>query len=206
MRRKRFMVCIDCGKADFPALIIFCAMFIAGSIIGVIAAGYITSYSYSGDALALLGFASGDGGSGVFLRFLSDSKYHIISFLLGFTLFGTVVVPIVFGIRGFFLAFCVSTAARCLGGSFPLAVLLAYLPAALISLPCLFVISLRSFDASRQLNGSIFLRRSSLAPKVYDKSYFTVCMLCILIMLLLSIFDLHILPRIITALFPALFI
>lgn len=79
---------------------------------------------------------------------ISAFKYPLLVFFLGFSIPGFALVPAVVGIRGFYLSFSIATFVKVFGSGGALVAFGLFGLTALITVPCLFVLSARSFSSS----------------------------------------------------------
>ncbi len=199
MRINRVRAAVFDGT-DLLCLVLFSALFVCGAVTGAVSASSFSGTGLRLDPARALGFAEG----GFFRAYISSAKYVIAVFLLAFCLPGVFLIPAVFAVRGFFLAYAVSVAARSVGGDYPAAVIVAYLPSALISVPCLYIAARRGFIAARFLTSAVSGARLRY-PGPLSGDFVRTFGLVLIAMLLVSLFDCFCVPRLTALLFPALF-
>ena len=152
-KRKLFMGASALSPTRLPAFTVCAAFFLIGVLAGTAASGpyadgggadgYVSGFS------AALSSGSLDwSAAGIFFKL---SLYHASAFLLGFSMLGVALIPLVCLIRGFTLAFSLAVLARL--GSFSGAAagcLLVGVPA-LVAIPLLFLIASDALGASFSL-------------------------------------------------------
>jgi hypothetical protein len=95
--------------------------------------------------------AGADFGERFFSALLRTGRYHAAALFFAFSALGVVCVPALTAWRGFLLCFAMSSITRCGGpAGFP-AALAIFAPEALVAVPCLFLLSARSFASSLAL-------------------------------------------------------
>ncbi len=124
--------------------------------------------------------------------------YHLLAFLCGFSIIGTIIVPLIAAARGFSLAFSMATLIRLYYSEGITIALSAFGLTAIITVPCFLIISVFSFEASRRLFVSAFSRGSVSTP-VYTGRYFLVCAVCFALLFVPVIFDMFLIPRLLKA-------
>lgn len=124
----------------------------------------------------------------------SHLKPPLLAFLLGFSFLGTIGVPLLVGIQGFYFTFSVATLCRWMGitGLIP-AFFLFCLPA-LVWVPVLFILGLQSFHVSQ------LLWRRGRKEDVYPVRYFVRAALCFGSLIFSIAFEYYILPLLMSAL------
>lgn len=176
-RRKKWKVDLLSGQA--AARLLLGSLFLAGSVFGCVAAGFINDAggtllesmeSYT--ALLVRNEVSVQ-----FWRVLWDTaQVPVLTLLLGFTALGVLGIPVLFAVRGFLLCYAISAFYRMFG-------LLGLLPAfclfgisALVWLPVVFQLGVQG------LLGSYGLLRRVMGdgryPLRYDGAYLVRCGLC----------------------------
>jgi uncharacterized membrane protein SpoIIM required for sporulation len=133
------------GDGVSAGLVLCSALFVVGCIVGVAAAGILSP----DESLRAYLLAPPD--AAFLQRLFSGAKYPLIALFFAFSALGVVGVPALGAVRGFFLCFTMSGFVRVFGApGIPLALALV-LPGAIISVPCLFIISEQAFKSSAQL-------------------------------------------------------
>ncbi|MDR0838600.1 MAG: stage II sporulation protein M [Oscillospiraceae bacterium] len=128
------------------------ALFVCGCAAGVAASGLLTRSAPVGEYISGLSESAGSALGGRFASsFLSAGKFHLAALLFAFSVLGVAGIPSVAAVRGFLLCFAMSSVIRFCGSGSVWAVLAMFSPEAIISVPCLFVLSAQSFNASAGL-------------------------------------------------------
>ena len=78
-------------------------------------------------------------------------RWPLLALLLGLTALGVLGLPILFGVRGFLLAFSIASFVRAFGGSGWLLACLVFGIGEILSLPVLFILGVQSFLSARAL-------------------------------------------------------
>lgn len=168
--------------------------FLFGALAGAVSANYI---SFDDSMLLKNYFLAAESGifeSGGLLRSLFDAfLYHAIAVFFGFSAFGFLFLPLLSGVRGFFLTFVAAAVIRALGGGGWLVALALFGLSSFISIPCFFVLSVQAFTASFNLSGAL-LRRSVASHAIYGKIFFIRCMLCAAALIITALIDAYLSP------------
>ena len=154
--------------------------FSIGGIWGCIAGGMVSGENGDQMALFLMHYLETAATEGVPVHRVSvlwqQVKFPLCISILGFTALGVVGIPIIIGMKGFFLGYGMTCFCRVLGvsGILPSFILLG-LPA-LVWAPALFVLGAQSFLAAVVLLSRTLGARNDIAP--YTKLYFIRSGLC----------------------------
>lgn len=114
-------------------------------------------------------------------------RFPVLTACLGFTAFGVVGLPVLFGVRGFLFSFAVTCFVSIYGIAGGLLAFLLLGLTGVISILPLFILGTQGMAASRKL-----LRRSLGARKesgIYSRRYFARCGICGAVLLLCVLFD-----------------
>jgi len=181
-------------KLDTIGFALCSGFFLAGALAGAVSANYISEYS---DTLLKNYFLSAESGifiSGGLLKSLFDSfLYHMVAVFLGFAAFGFLLLPLLSGLKGFVLTFVATAVIKVLGSTGWLVALSLFGLTSLISLPCLFVLSVQAFTASFTLTGAL-LKRRTVPRSIYGKVYFVRCLLCAAALIITAFIDAYLAP------------
>jgi len=123
-------------------------------------------------------------------------RWPLGAFLLGFSALGLLGIPLLSGLRGFFLGFSVGAFAQAYGRSgLAVAFLLQGLPG-LIAIPVFFLLAVQSFSMARGLlgRGSGQGRREA----AYDKAYLMRCGVCAAALGLSLLIERYLVPALVT--------
>ncbi len=181
------------GRRDTYGFFVLSAFFFFGALLGAISANFVSMdntrvlkelFINSGSL-----FYTNRGLQSVLLTVLS---HNIILIILGFAVFGFVLIPPLAGVRGFLLSFSAAALIRALGKGGVLTALARFGPSALISLPCFFILCFQSFNASCELTGKTLSGRSP--GLIYDRNYFLRCAICIAALVLSAFIETYITP------------
>ncbi|MDR1157502.1 MAG: stage II sporulation protein M [Oscillospiraceae bacterium] len=183
---------------SWPALIVLSALFLCGAVAGCL----VTFRADESSAEAMRGFLRGllleaEGPAGALLgRALYNAlKYHVAVFLLGFTMLGVGLIPLVTAVRGFFLSFAVAAFVRAFGSGGLWLAAGAFGAQALLTLPCLFLVSLRGIAASAALlTAAAGPTRRPPAPGHFGAACFLPFALCSVVLCLSALFETFLTP------------
>jgi len=186
----------DAGTEYF-GLIVCGALFICGGIIGITAAGFTGGAGISDYLTEFLVLTGGTPVrlSGFFSTLFNDSIYHLAVIFLGFSAFGVFLVPALAAVRGFFLCFSISAIVRHFGGDGVLLALAIFGAGALMSVPCLFVLSVQSFSSSLYVLKSVTAKGGTTQP--YRGGYFRRVAICAAVLMISALIDTLFIPRLI---------
>lgn len=180
-----------------PALIVTAAFFSFGSLLGYFfvfqwlgnETGSITGYL---DRFLLAAQADGLGVPVSWEVLWRSLRWPVAAFFLGFTALGLIVLPVLSGLRGFYLSFTIgafSLAYQRTGLS--LAFLLLGIPA-LLSVPVFFILMTQSFSASWALAGRGSGQGRRDLP--YQRDYFLRCGFCATVMCVNFLLERYLVP------------
>lgn len=138
--------------------------FICGAVVGVTSASAVSQASAS----VAIGYILG--GKSFFSIFFSVFKYHFAVSLLGLMLFGFILIPVVSGVKGFFLSFVSSCFVVAVGNSPFSPVFLVFFVSQLISVVLLFFLMNAAMAMSARLTGS-FLSGGLILKKFFRSGF-----------------------------------
>ena len=179
------------------ALVVTAAFFALGTITGCLLAFRATESGAEALSVFLERFLSlaKDGGM-VFPDFFQllwhCVRWPIAAFFMGFSALGLFGVPILSGLRGFFLAFSAASFSRAFGGAgLTAAFLLIGIPA-IVAIPAFFLLSVQSFSSActRAARNSGQGRRELS----YSREYFFRCGLCAVALLVSLLLECYLVP------------
>ena len=182
---------LDLLSGHSAALVLLCAFFLLGSVLGCVGAGLFRDE----DGTVRQGLAAA-------LSFLSRPQlldcircaglFCLIAFALGFSAVGTVGLPVLFACRGFLFCYAVGVFYRLWGFSgLSVALVLFALPA-LFWLPALFALGAQGLPAS----WSLARRRAGKgsAASIRFRSFWPRCSVCALLIFLCSCVEFFCVP------------
>ncbi len=172
----------------FPALAVCSVCFVLGVVSGTLlssefakgdaAAGFVSDYAAS--------VMSGAVDGGFFSVFLSVGWYHILAFLLGFSMLGAALVPLLAGARGFTLSFALATLVRLYSAAGAVAGMALVGLSALLSVPLFFMLAVDAMCASCELIGIGLLRQPPAGPGVNTAEHLIRFLAAVILLLLIS--------------------
>lgn len=189
------------GQGGFSGFTLCVAFFISGAFIGSFAAGLIDNGSGLSDYIsAYISLAkSGSAAAPDFLTVLwSGSKYHLAAVCLGFCVLGVAGIPVLLGVKGFFLSFSTAVFIRIMGQNGLLLAFGIFGLTAVFTLPCLFILATQAFSSSYLLLGIASNRGIKSSSPIYDMGYFTRCGICALVLLVSAVIETFLTPLIVT--------
>lgn len=179
------------------ALVVTAAFFTLGTIVGCLLAFGVTESGAEALNAFLERFLSlaKDGGM-VFPDFFPllwrCIRWPLAAFLLGFSAIGLMGIPVLSGLRGFFLAFSAASFSRAYGQTgLTAAFLLIGIPA-IAAIPAFFLLSVQSFSSA-----CVLASRSSGQGRrelPYGKEYFFRCCLCVAALLVSLLLECDLVP------------
>lgn len=123
-------------------------------------------------------------------------RWPMTVFLLGFSVLGILGVPILSGLRGFFLAFSAASFSRAYGrAGLTAAFLLVGIPA-IAAIPAFFLLSVQSFSSACALAARSSGQGRRELP--YGREYFFRCGLCAAALLLSLLLECYLVPFLVT--------
>ena len=199
MNKRLFRALPETSGARVFALVLCTALFLCGCIVGIISAGFVSNTGGLSSYIAgLIPIKAGQVVSQPsFLScFFNSIKYHICALFLAFSVLGVVCIPAMMAVRGFFLCFSVSVIVRLLGGAgIPLALSIFGI-GALITIPCLFILSTQAFFTSTELMKTVFSRGGRSGP-IYNGGFFKTAAFCFALPALSALADMLLVPKLV---------
>jgi len=196
-RRKKWKVDLLSGQA--AALILLSGLFLAGSVVGCVAAGRMADptgalLTYVRGYLELL---AQNGLSTRFWSVLRETvRFPLAAFLLGLTALGVAGLPVLFAVRGFLLSYAVCVFYRLLGLTGLVSGFVLFGLSALIWMPVLFQLGVQG------LLGSYGLLRRAMGdgryPLRYDGGYLARCGICAAALGLCAVVEYFAVPSLLT--------
>lgn len=164
-----------------PALVVTAAFFALGGLTGCLLALWSAGSGAQAMADYLDRFLAAAGEGALYAPSLPELlwrsvRWPLAAFLLGFTALGLLGIPVLAGLRGFFLAFSIASFAQSYGrGGLALAFLLLGVPA-LAGVPAFFLLATQSFAAAWALAARTGGQGRRELP--YHRDYFFRCGVC----------------------------
>ena len=178
---------------DWGALLVLGSAFALGGLLGCLMASWIGGAGSDGlmDYIQsfLLAAQEEYAAAPAFLPLLWEQlRYPLAVVLLGFTALGLPVIPILFGMRAFFLSFAISAFIRMFGAGEGLVLSwILFGLSSMISIPVLFLLGTRGWRSSRTLaGGGSQRRRGEGRLHRLDPAQLGMCALCILACVLIE--------------------
>lgn len=176
------------------------AFFICGGIIGTAAGGAVSGEAADELCGFIREYVMSINGNGTKAGSLAGAIANIfifplLSVLLGSSVIGFLLIPPLIGCRGFLLGFSAASVIRVFGNEGKLLIFAAYGLNALISIPCLFLISIQAMLISGKLftTGISGLKNAGF----YGKHLIMKPALCCFIILITAILDNYLTPYLI---------
>ena len=176
------------------------AMFLCGVCAGCITASYIT-----GDGANLLNEYISKGilvsevdttGKELFFKaFITFVKYPAIIFLLGYTAFGILFIPLVLVLRGYFISFCVTSVIQALGYKGILSALCIYGFQAVISIPCILIVAAKAMRASQGFFSFVREEKDKRMVSPLTDGYLTCFLICIVFLAVCAAVEAFLIPK-----------
>ena len=167
------------------------SFFICGCIVGTFVSGLIQEgdelYKYLSSYLSFVDAGGYD--TDFFSVFVGNMKYPVFAVLLGLSIFGVLGIPLLSGVRGFFLAFSISAMVRTFGGDGVMLSLAVFGISTLFTLPCFFMLAAQGTEASALLLGLAFKKGHQVSGSIYGRTFWIRCVVCVLAILLGSLLD-----------------
>lgn len=186
-----------------PALTVVSVCFFAGGLAGCLLAGSVGGNGGESLAAYLNGFlqAAGRGeaaGPPLAVLLWSDLRWPLLALLLGFTALGLLALPVLFALRGFLLAFSISSFVRLLGREGCLLAVLVFGVPGIWAVPVLFVLGVQSLLTARVLACRVWGDGARPAP--YGKRYLLRCGMCAAALCVCILLDYLVVPALVTGL------
>ena len=139
-----------------PTLIILSICFLAGGLTGCLVAAQVGGAGETSLNAYLQAFLQAAQSGAVdaptlWSQVWDTLRWPLLALLLGLTALGVLGLPILFGVRGFLLAFSIASFVRAFGGSGWLLACLVFGIWEILSLPVLFILGVQSFLSARAL-------------------------------------------------------
>ena len=122
---------------------------------------------------------------------------HLLVLFLGFSLLGVLIIPILAGVRGFYLSFSIAAFIRAFGFSgWPLAFSFFGLTA-LITIPCFFILASQGMSSSLALGRSLFGMEKAHFTALYGRAFLLRTVICTLALFLAVALERYISPMLV---------
>ena len=124
-------------------------------------------------------------------------RVHLLVLFLGFSLLGAFCMPVVSGVRGFYLSFSIAAFIRAFGtGGWPMAFSL-FGVGALITVPCFFILASGAFSTSVRLGKSAIGAGGLQAGALFGPGYWRRAGLCAAALLFAVLLELYLTPALV---------
>jgi hypothetical protein len=209
MKKTHDKISLDSQKQNNTALYLLTAGFFLGGLFGCI---FASSVSGNG-SLALSSYiqnflsASRDGTlhmPGVLASAWSILRWPLITILLSFSALGVIGIPVLFFIRGFLFAFCISSFVQVLGKTGLLIVFVLLGPESLLSIPVLFIFGIQGLILAVKIKEKKS-KPKPLRPYINNPSVALRNAICIFILICCIVWEILFAPMLlswVTKLFP----
>jgi hypothetical protein len=172
-------------------LIFISACFLAGAVAGAFLSLYISGDSISGLVASYI--ESPEQPAGFFKVFWDCAKFHLCVLFMAGSVFGVVIIPAIVFLRAYLLS-CTTAAIIAVypDSGWLLSLVILGIPA-LVSIPCLFVLSTDAFFASgRLLTMSMGDYRPWLGTPIYRHGF-----ACMILLILISLVEMLLIPALV---------
>lgn len=175
---------------DLPfGIIILVTSFCFGGLLGVCFSRLISGITLSDYFLSYFSaIEQGSVTSNLFSSIWINLKTPFLTFFLGFTFLGVIILPLLFVVEGFIFTFSISTLCRLLGISGFIPSFFLFCIPTLLWIPLVFMLGLESFYASLLLIGR------GKNEEAYPKYYFFRSFFCLTGILFRVLFECFFLP------------
>lgn len=154
---------------SLPNLLLLALFFLAGVILGQVAAGHAPGKTggelqrYLDSYVQLEQLGGQDNGTAAISTIFLYLRYPVLAFLLGFSSIGILLLPCLTVAYGFFLSFSVSCFTATFGGQGVLLALAIFGLRCVITLPCYFLLAIPALNISGELAAFALGRRKRLS-------------------------------------------
>jgi len=194
---------VDSDRRGFLGLMICGAFFACGIILGTVSARRLDSAGTQVLYESMMGYMEqirmGTNLSPGFLSVLwTAGRDHFIVLFLGFSLLGPLCLPILSGVRGFYLSFSIATLIRAFGtGGVPVALSL-FGVGALFTLPIFFILVSQAFSASAEMGRMMFGFGNVQVGTLYGRMFLRKLILCFLGILAAVFVEIYLTPALVS--------
>jgi hypothetical protein len=188
------------NAATNKCFIMLSCFFLIGAMIGTAAGGYVsgeTGTMLSGTVEEFLGYINKKAiDKNAFPSVLIDAfKFPLVSVFLGTSILGFILLPPLMAARGFYIGFAASALIRAFGPDGRPLVFAAYGIGALITVPCMFILSIQSMQMSGNLFGLTV--NGVKGAGIINRRYLINFLICMAFILLSAILDFFLTPYLI---------
>lgn len=189
--------------AWLPTLLPLAISFFLGTVVGCLWAGGVAE-AESGTLTAYIeGYltAARSGALTVpslFSLLWETFRWPLLTWILAFTAIGVIGIPVLFALRGFFLAFAVASFVRVLGGAGGVLAVLLFGITGLLTIPVLFVLGTQGLTACCAL-GARLLGEKRRGGTPYGRAYFLRSGICFFVLFVSVCVEQTVLPALLTA-------
>ncbi len=179
------------------ALLVCAAAFVCGSAAGTFLSAGLRPDGWAGEAVSGYFAALENGGAVTDLAavYWWLAKYHVLAFLLGFSMLGVPGIPALSFARGFSLSFTMALLVRSYAANGAIAGALLFGAAALFSVPLYFLIASAALEASLELTRRGLLLAPPNGPGIYTRPYFLKTITVFLLLAMIAIGERALLSR-----------
>jgi len=184
--------------------LMICGVFFAcGIILGTVSARRLDGVSTQVLYESMMGYMeqirTGTHLSPGFLSVLwTAGRDHLLVVFLGFSLLGSLCLPILSGVRGFYLSFSIATLIRAFGtGGVPVALSL-FGVGALFTLPIFFILVSQAFSASAEMGRMMFGFGNVQVGTLYGRMFLRKLILCFLGILAAVFVEIYLTPALVS--------
>ena len=186
-------------REEFFGLLVCAIFFLSGIVVGTFSAGSLDQTGTLAFRDSMAGYidqiAAGTyTAPGFWATLWATGRVYLLVLFLGFSLLGPLCLPVVAGVRGFYLSFSIAVFIRAFGaGGWPLAFAL-FGVGALITVPCFFFLAAQAFRVSTHLGKSALGLEKVHIGTLYGREYMVRAGLCAIGILAAVLLELHVTP------------
>ncbi|MCL2568383.1 MAG: stage II sporulation protein M [Oscillospiraceae bacterium] len=200
--KRRVLYDVAPVKEEFFGLLVCAIFFLSGIVVGTFSAASLDEAASAALRASMSGhidqiIAGTATEPGFWSTLWATGRVPLLILFLGFSLFGTPILPMVAGVRGFYLSFSIAVFIRAFGiAGWPLAFVL-FGVGALITVPCFFLLASQAFRSSLGLGKAVLGAGKVHLGILCGPGYFGRCGLCAVLILVAVFVELYVTPALV---------
>ncbi|MCL2587916.1 MAG: hypothetical protein FWD84_00730 [Oscillospiraceae bacterium] len=190
------------ASEEFFGLLVCVIFFLSGVVVGTFSARTLSEAGTLALQTSMIGYIDqitmGTYVAPGFLQTLwVTGRVHLLVLFLGFSLLGAFCLPIVAGVRGFYLSFSIAAFIRAFGTGGWLLAFSLFGVVALITVPCFFLLVSQAFSSSANLGKSAIGTGKIQVRELYGRSFRVRTALCTLGMIAAVLVEIYLVPMLV---------
>jgi len=193
----------DSDQRGFLGLLICAVFFVCGIIVGTFSARRLDTAGTHALYESMVGYMEQVRAGiyispGFFTVLWTTGRDHLIVLFLGFSLLGAFCLPVLSGVRGFYLSFSIAAFVRVFGMDGVPVALSLFGVGTLLTLPAFFILVTQAFSASAQMAKAVFGIGTLQVGLLYGRGYWLRLIVCFLGILAAVFIEIYLTPALVS--------